>query len=227
VPPVRTPAPGGSEPYRRARAPMPLSKSSERTAHTHQSGADPVTVLRVLALPLVAVSVGLDNFGASTAMGVSGVDKKLRIRVALIFGVFEAAMPIAGLLLGHSVAEDLGGAAKPFAGGLLGAVGAYAIVAAVIGDKEDAKVREPTLKRLAILGAALSLDNLVIGFALGAYHISLVVAALTIGAVSVLLSLLGLEIGRHLGERLGRRSELVGGAVLLLVGVAIGTGVIQ
>jgi putative Mn2+ efflux pump MntP len=53
-----------------------------------------------------------------------------------------------------------------------------------------------------------------------------VVAALTIGAISVALSLLGLEIGRHLGKRLGQRSELVGGAVLILVGVAIGTGLL-
>jgi putative Mn2+ efflux pump MntP len=48
----------------------------------------------------------------------------------------------------------------------------------------------------------------------------------TIGAVSVALSLVGLEIGRRMGDHLGRRSEFVGGAVLILVGVAIGTGLL-
>lgn len=77
-----------------------------------------------------------------------------------------------------------------------------------------------------LIGGALSIDNLIVGFALGAYHVNFAVAAVTIAAVSVALSLLGLEIGEEVGSRLGRRSELVGGAVLVLVGFAVGLGVL-
>ena len=135
-------------------------------------------------------------------------------------------MPVVGLLLGHSLAGDLGAAAKPIGGTLLGLAGAYAIVTELVGEKDPARDPEPNVKRLVLIGAALSIDNLVIGFALGTYHVNLVLAALTIAVVSVALSLLGLETGRRLGERLGRRSELVGGCVLILVGVAVGTGVL-
>ena len=180
----------------------------------------------MLALLLVAVSVGLDNFGASTALGVSGVDRRLRLRVALIFGVFEAAMPVVGLLLGHSLAHFLGSAANLIGGATLVAAGAYAIATEPLGGKEDAGAPEPSVKRLLLLGAALSIDNLIIGFALGTYHVNLVAAAVVIAVISVALSLLGLEIGSRLGERLGQRAELVGGAVLILVGLAIGTGLL-
>jgi putative Mn2+ efflux pump MntP len=77
-----------------------------------------------------------------------------------------------------------------------------------------------------LIGAALSIDNIVIGFALGTYHVNIVAAALIIATVSVALSLVGLELGSRLGERLGRRGELVGGAVPILVGVAVGTGLL-
>jgi putative Mn2+ efflux pump MntP len=87
-------------------------------------------VTKVVTLLLVAVSVGLDNFAASAALGVAGVDARLRFRVALIFGVFEGIMPIVGLLLGRSVAHALGAAADTVAGLLLGLTGAYALVAA-------------------------------------------------------------------------------------------------
>lgn len=180
----------------------------------------------MLALFLVALSVGLDNFGAATALGVSGVDRNLRLRVAVIFGLFEGVMPIVGLLLGHSLAHALGAAADPIAGALLGIAGAYAIGTELAGGKEDKEDPELSTKRLVYLAFVLSLDNLVIGFALGAYHLNLVVAAVTIAVVSVGLSLLGLEIGGRIGEHLGRRSELVGGVVLVLVGVAIGTGLL-
>jgi len=178
----------------------------------------------MLALLLVAASVGLDNLGAATALGVSGVDRKLRIRVALIFGVFEGAMPIIGLVLGHSLARDLGAAADPIGGALLGVDGTYAVATELLREKGSTRSLEPGTKGLILLAAALSIDNLVIGFALGTYHANLVVAAVTIAVVSVALSLLGLELGRRLGDRLGHRSELVGGVVLILVGVGIGTG---
>lgn len=180
----------------------------------------------MVALLLVAVSVGLDNFGASTAMGVSGVDRRLRIRVALFFGTFEAAMPVVGLLLGHGLARNLGAAAKPLGGTLLGLAGAYVILSELVGKEQVTKAPELSSKRLVLVAAALSIDNLVIGFALGAYRVNLAVAAITIAIVSVGLSLIGLEIGSHLGKHVGDRSELVGGAALILVGVAIGTGLL-
>jgi putative Mn2+ efflux pump MntP len=153
----------------------------------------------VVALLLVAMSVGLDNFAASAALGVAGVDRKLRLQVAVIFGVFEGLMPVVGLLLGRSLAHDLGSTAKPAAGALLGGAGAYAIVTGLIGDRGE-ETKDPLRGRhLILIGAALSIDNLIIGFALGAYHVDLVVAAVTIAVISVALSLLGLEIGGRLG----------------------------
>lgn len=80
--------------------------------------------------------------------------------------------------------------------------------------------------RLIVTGAALSIDNLAVGFALSAYHVSLAVAVLVIGAVSVALSLAGLELGGRLGTRTGDRSELLGGLVLIAVGAALAAGVL-
>ena len=54
----------------------------------------------MLALLLVAASVGLSNLAAAIGIGFGGVTAATRIRVALIFGVFEAGMPIVGLVVG-------------------------------------------------------------------------------------------------------------------------------
>ena len=181
----------------------------------------------MLTLLLVAVSVGLDNLGAATAIGVSGVDGRLRLRIAIIFGTFEAAMPLLGLLIGRSVAHNLGGHTKLVAGVILGLVGAYAIVSDLFGDRPtDGEPHTPSLARLVILGATLSIDNLAIGFALGSYRVNVVLAAVVIAFLSVALSFVGLELGNRVGERLGQRSELVGGVMLVGIGVAIGTGVL-
>ena len=185
----------------------------------------------MLAVLLVALSLGLSNFAAAIGIGVSGVDLATRLRVGLIFGVFEAGMPVLGLLIGHSLAHTLGGAAHWIGAALLIATGTYAVVQAVRSpkgrpDQPVAEGTQPRTGRLLITGAALSIDNLAVGFALGAYHVNFAVAAIVIGAVSVTLSLAGLELGDRLGTQLGERGELLGGLVLIAVGVAIASGIL-
>jgi manganese efflux pump family protein len=184
----------------------------------------------VVALLLVAVALGLSNFAASVGIGLSGAGRGARLRVGVVFGLFETAMPVAGLLLGHGLAGSLGGAARWVGGGLLIVCGVYAVFSALRGGGRDAGARPAAAMgamgtgRLLVTGAALSLDNLAVGFALSTYHVGLVVAVVVIGAVSVALSLAGLELGGRLGAVAGSRSEIIGGLVLIGVGAALAAG---
>jgi putative Mn2+ efflux pump MntP len=182
----------------------------------------------MLALLLVAASLGLSNFTASVGIGVSGVDGRTRLRVGLVFGAFETAMPVIGLLLGCGLAAALGPAGHWTGSGLLIAAGLYTLVQAVRGSGGDAEAVPAGLPvgRLLVTGLALSIDNLAVGFALGTFHIALVLAAVVIGAVSVTMSLAGLELGRLLGARAGSRGDIIGGLVLIGVGAAIAAGIL-
>jgi len=186
----------------------------------------------MLGLLLVALSLGLSNLAAAIGIGVSGVDARTRLRVGLIFGLFETAMPILGLLLGRGLATTLGDAAHWIGAALLIATGLYTIIQALrarpVGDQGQTSpaMSAHSTGRLLVTGAALSLDNLAVGFALSALRVSVAVAALVIGAVSIALSLIGLELGSRIGTRTGERGELLGGLVLIGVGVALATRII-
>src|SRR5208282_5841327 len=128
----------------------------------------------MLALLLVAVSLGLSNFAAAIGIGVSGVDARTRLRVGLVFGLFEAAMPLLGLLLGHGLAHTLGHAARWIGAVLLIATGMYGLIQAFRHDvSQTSDMATQGLGKLLISGLALSIDNLAVGFALGAYHVAL------------------------------------------------------
>jgi manganese efflux pump family protein len=215
----------------------------------------------MLALILVAVSVGLGNLAASVGIGVGGVTMMTRMRVILTFGLLEAGMPIVGLLIGHSLAASIGREAKWIAAGLLVVVGCYAIVAALLrrrrsdgspagqvgaraqgaqgqgaqgrgaqrpGTRAQGAQGQGTREwvKLGLSGFALSLDNLIAGFALGSYQVNLIAGAVAFGVVSVVLSLVGLEIGARLGRKVGDSGEIMGGVVLIGVGVAVGFGLL-
>ena len=213
----------------------------------------------VIALLFAAVAVGLSNLAASIGIGAAGVNASTRLRVGVIFGVFEAGMPLIGLLIGQRFADDVGQAARWPGAILLMIVGASGLVRSLRGSRRNATdaaqarkvpafsanpAREasslsagparqdrafsaspaPRLGRLLVSGLVLSLDNLVIGFALGTYQIGIVAGAILIGAVSVAMSLAGLELGNILGRLVGRRSEQMSGVILILVGAAIAGG---
>lgn len=181
----------------------------------------------MLALLLVAVSLGLSNFAAAIGIGVAGVDARARLRVGVVFGVFEAGMPVLGLLLGHGLAGALGHAAGWVGGGLLIATGGYALVQHWPGRRSGpAPAAGGGPARLAVTGLALSIDNLAVGFALGAYRVSFPLAVAVIGAVSIMLSLVGLELGARVGARAGQRGEVLGGLILIAVGAMIAAGLL-
>lgn len=181
----------------------------------------------LLSLLLVSVSVGLSNFAGAIGIGLSGIDVRTRIRVGLAFGFFEAFMPVIGLLLGHSVAGFFGQYGKFAGGAILVLTGAYTIAAErLFAGRDNHATRGMSIQSLLVTALALSIDNLAVGFAIAIYNVPIVEAAVVMAIVSVAMSLVGLELGHRLGERVEEWSEEIGGAVLILVGVALGAGLL-
>src|SRR6202022_151366 len=201
------------------------ARQLRRTGHPYSY--EPMSGL--LGLLLVSVSVGLSNFASAIGIGLTGIDARTRLRVGIAFGLFEALMPIAGLLLGQAVAGYFGHIAKYVAGGILILTGAYTIWQGRRVPPEQEQPRESTglqTHQLLVTALALSIDNLAVGFALAVYRIPIVLAAATMGVISVAMSLIGLELGSRLGTRVEAWSEELGGAVLILVGIAIAAGLL-
>jgi manganese efflux pump family protein len=193
----------------------------------------------VTALLLLAAALGLSNLAASVGIGAAGVDWATRVRIAVVFGLFEAGMPVLGLVLGHGLADTIGHAARWLGGGVLVAFGIVGLVQAwrqaragtggppASGAAAGAGAWWPgggTGWRMLVGGLVLSADNLAAGFALGAYHTGLALAAVVFGVVSVAMSLAGLELGARIGVAAGERGELVACGLLIAVGAAIAAG---
>ena len=224
--------------------------------------------MAVIALLLAAVAVGLSNLAAAIGIGVTGVNARVRLEVGLVFGVFEAGMPVVGLLIGQRFATDMDQAVRWPGAVLLMIVGAVGLVRSVRESHKNAAGAQgrpgpaspgaaypgaaspgaanpgadgpgsglspgvssllaspsPHLGRLLASGLVLSMDNLVVGFALGTYGVSVAAGAILIGSISVAMSLVGLELGGLLGRWAGPRSEQMSGLILILVGAAIAGG---
>jgi len=180
------------------------------------------------ALLLVACALGLSNFAAAIGIGLAERRRFVRLRVAVLFGLFEAGMPLLGLVLGRVLAEQVQIDGRYLGAALLAIVGAYTLISAMRARRGSSPRAENALglPALTASSAALSIDNLVAGLALGVYRVPLVAAVLVIGAVSVAMALVGLELGSRLGGRLEKYSGEIAGLVLIGVACALLAGLV-
>lgn len=167
----------------------------------------------------LGTSASLSNFGGAVALGILPLSRRHRYEVMAIFFAMELVMPIAGIISGSRVAGAVGAAANVVAGLVLMGIGVYTILET---RREARDLTVPVRRRTVVLLAfALSLDNLVVGFGLGLLGTPLLAAATFMPLASLGLTIVGLEIGRRLGNRAGERAEIFSGLVLLGAGLYV------
>jgi putative Mn2+ efflux pump MntP len=181
-----------------------------------------------ISILLLGLAMSTDAFAAALGKGAAMARPTLAqaLRVGLIFGVVEAITPVIGWLLGSAASRYIQAYDHWVAFGLLGVLGLHMIWKALTGQDEDGEdaagpERHGKLLTLALTGLATSIDAMAVGVGLAFVDVNIVVVAATIGLCTFTMVSIGVMAGRVLGSMIGRRAEIVGGVILILVGSAI------
>lgn len=173
---------------------------------------------------LLAVALAMDCLAISIVSGV--IVRRVIVRMALLFGLFQGLMPVLGWLGMSSFSQQLEAIDHWIAFGLLVLIGGNMIREAVSG-REDEHFNPLGLSMQLMLAVATSIDALAIGISMACtgYHqlAQLAVPVGIIGLVSLVFSLVGQGLGIRFGQRIAQRlkPELLGGIILILIGVKI------
>lgn len=162
--------------------------------------------------------LSLDNFRVSIALGTVPFGLKRAAQVALTFGLWDAIMPLVGLLVGRRIGEFVGGVADLVGAAALGGYGLYLVISALRNPEPD-ELDQPW----ALFGIplTLSLDNLFAGASLGLLGLSPWFSAAVFGAMTAVMSLIGLRLGRAAARLIRIRSDLLSGITLIIAAVAL------
>ena len=177
-----------------------------------------------LAVVATAFGLALDAFAVAIACSIAlcNVSARQTIRVALHFGLFQAAMPVVGWLLGLTVVQWISAWDHWLAAGLLSFIGGRAIYGAYGHECAEPRDCDPTRGlSLIVLSIATSIDALAVGLSFALLRIRIWYPSLIIGLVAAGMTTLGMLLGARLGARFGRRAEAVGGVVLIAIGLKI------
>ena len=176
-------------------------------------------------LTLIGIAIGLamDAFAVAIGAGLTlgRVDARQTFRLAWHFGLFQALMPIIGWLAGLTVAAWISPIDHWIAFGLLAAIGGKMIYEAMAHGEEHVRPDPTKGWSLILLSIATSIDAFAVGLSLALLGIAIWYPALVIGLVAAAFTVVGLHLGRRFGALLGRRMEVVGGVILILIGLRI------
>ena len=78
-----------------------------------------------------------------------------------------------------------------------------------------------SVKTMLILSIATSIDALAVGITFAFLQTNIVLAAILIGLVTFILSVIGVKIGNQFGIKYEKRAEIIGGIILILIGIKI------
>ncbi|WP_232839025.1 manganese efflux pump MntP [Streptomyces triticisoli] len=154
----------------------------------------------------------------SIALGTVPFGLKRAMQVALTFGLWDAVMPLVGLLIGRRIGEAVGGIADLVGAAALGAYGLYLVISALRNPEPDELDHPWALFGIPL---TLSLDNLVAGASLGMLGLSPWFSAALFGAMTAVMSLVGLRLGRAAASLVRIRADLLSGVSLIIAAVAL------
>lgn len=178
--------------------------------------------MEIYALFFLAIGLSFDTFAVSVSCGLIEQDIKFlhASRIAVIFAIFQAVMPIIGWLLGLSVKKYIIQVDHWIAFGLLLLVGIKMIYDS-FKNEEEKSFNPQDLKVILFMSVATTIDAFAIGISLAFLNVKLFLASFIIGAVTYVASMLGMLFGKNLGSRFGKKMGIIGGLILISIGIKI------
>ena len=187
-------------------------------------------MLSFLDIALLSVALAMDCFTVSIVCGISCRRwmPRLMLQMSVLFGVFQALMPLIGWLGTSLFSQYLEAVDHWIAFGLLSFLGGRMIRESVsAGNNEEHHSIPSALSTQLLLAVATSIDALAIGisFACTGYKTvaQLSFPIVVIGVGSFLFSVLGNRLGIRFGIAIRRKlnPELFGGLVLIFIGIKV------
>ncbi len=177
-----------------------------------------------LSIFLIAIGLSADCFAVALSASITAKNpNRLQVlRMAAMFGLFQALMPVLGWLAGQTVVKFIASYDHFVAFALLAIVGGRMIWESFHHKSEHERPTDVTKGwMLLTLAVATSIDALAVGLSLAFIEVNIALASIVIGVVAFIVTIIGFLLGKKAGDVIGRWAETIGGIVLIGIGLRI------
>lgn len=175
---------------------------------------------------LLGVGLAMDAFSVSMANGLNEpmMPRRKTALIAGVFAVFQALMPMIGWFCVHTIVQYFRSFEKliPWIALLLLLYIGGHMIAETLRSGSGAEKPGVGFAALLVQGVATSIDALSVGFTIAEYDLlSALLCSALIAAVTFLICMCGVQIGKTVGTKLAGKAQIFGGVILILIGLEI------
>lgn len=178
--------------------------------------------MSILEIIFIGIALSMDAAAVSMTNGMSfkNINKSKIIAMSLSFGFFQGFMPLIGYYAGGLFSEFLSKYSGILILIILGIIGINMLKEGLACEKEgECSVTYFTYKMLFFQAIATSIDAFAVGISFSATNVAIIPAVLIIGITTALCSLLAIFIGKRFGDLLGKKAEVLGGIILVIIAI--------
>jgi putative Mn2+ efflux pump MntP len=173
----------------------------------------------LITLTVMALALGMDAFSVGLGMGMIRLRLRQIFYIGLTIGIFHIWMPLLGMIIGKMLSDKMGAIAT-YAGGVLLIVLGIQMMTSSFRHEEENFIK-PVGFGLFVFALSVSLDSFSVGLSLGIFGARTAVTIAIFGFVSMVLTWVGLILGRRVQGWMGKYSETLGGSILLAFGIKL------
>lgn len=180
--------------------------------------------MALMEIVLIGVGLAMDAVAVSMTNGMvyRNLGVKEYIAMPVLFGVFQAIMPLIGNFAGGLFANFISKYAGIVILLILGVIGGKMIKEGFEHRSEPKKVAIGKRLNLGVLifqAIATSIDAFAVGVGFSAMQVNIIQAVVIIAIVTIILTTIAIVIGRKFGDILGSSAEILGGVILVVIGI--------
>ena len=173
---------------------------------------------------VLAVGLSMDSFAVAISCGLA--EQKVTfghaVKISMAFAFFQGILPLLGWLMGTEIKVFVESIDHWIAFSLLTYLGGKMIYESFREDLSEKVSDIYSFRHIMTLSVATSIDALVVGFSYAmAESDKIFGGAVIIGAVTFFFAMLGIRIGKDVGDKLGPKVEFLGGLILFGIGLKI------
>jgi manganese efflux pump family protein len=175
-------------------------------------------------LPLILIALLLSMVPFSVALSSSVyrcIVWKEALRIAFVFALFQAVMVAMGWFIGFWIKNLLYDMAVPVAALIVFFIGARMFLDSRRLGRDQRTIAVEDNKLMAGFAFVISINTALLGMGLGIMYKDILILAGLLFAIVFIMTIIGIQAGKHGMMNLGKSAELLGGLGLIMISIVI------
>lgn len=166
---------------------------------------------------IVGISLSMDAFSLSLVYGTTKINKKDKLLLSSIVGIYHFIMPLIGLYFGYLIIKYIPINLNYIVLLIFLIIGLELIISSI---KEKQGVFLTNIINYILFGLSVSIDSFTVGLALNVINNNHLQVSIIFCLISGLFTYIGLNIGNKLNIKYGKISTIIGGLILILLSIS-------